>query len=176
MVQVGDPLVEIDPGPNQAALTKPKDNLSAIRTARRREARFGALPGSVREQCDSQTAIGHAGRNRSSIRRHGETGSRASWTTPKCSSPTATSPRRFLAASVCGWWTGATSFKRGSTNPLVVITELQPISVIFNVAEDDLPQIQKQLRQGKKLSVDAFDRAQTKKIATGTFGNVGQPN
>jgi multidrug efflux system membrane fusion protein len=56
-----------------------------------------------------------------------------------------------------------------ATNPLLVITELQPISVIFNVAEDDLPQIQKQLQAGNTLTADAFDRAQTKKIATGTL-------
>ena len=37
------------------------------------------------------------------------------------------------------------------TNPLLVITELQPIAVIFNVAEDDLPQIQKQLRAGQTI-------------------------
>jgi multidrug efflux system membrane fusion protein len=55
------------------------------------------------------------------------------------------------------------------TNPLLVITELQPISVIFNVAEDDLPQIQAQLRDGNTLAVDLFDRAQTKKIASGTL-------
>jgi len=41
--------------------------------------------------------------------------------------------------------------------------------VIFNVAEDYLPQIQQQLRAGKTLSVDAFDRAQAKKLATGTL-------
>jgi len=58
------------------------------------------------------------------------------------------------------------------TNPLLVITELQPIAVIFNVAEDDLPQIQKQLRQGNQLVVDAFDRAQLKKLATGTLVTV----
>jgi multidrug efflux system membrane fusion protein len=52
-------------------------------------------------------------------------------------------------------------------NPLVVITELQPITVIFSVAEDYLPQIQQQLRAGKKLAVDVFDRAQTKKLASG---------
>ena len=58
------------------------------------------------------------------------------------------------------------------TSPLVVITELQPIAVIFNVAEDDLPQIQKQLKAGNTLTVDAFDRAQTKKLATGTLLTV----
>jgi multidrug efflux system membrane fusion protein len=58
------------------------------------------------------------------------------------------------------------------TNPLLVITELQPITVIFNVAEDDLPNIQKQLKAGKTLTVEAYDRAQTKKLATGTLSSL----
>ena len=53
------------------------------------------------------------------------------------------------------------------TTRLVVITQLQPITVIFSVAEDYLPQIQQQLRQGHRLEVDAFDRTQQKKIASG---------
>lgn len=56
-----------------------------------------------------------------------------------------------------------------SSTPLVVITQLQPITVIFSVAEDQLAQIQEQLRKGKKLAVDAFDRDQTKKLASGTL-------
>ena len=56
-----------------------------------------------------------------------------------------------------------------STNPLVVITQLQPITVIFSVAEDYLPQIQQQLRKGQRLAVDAFDRAQSTKIAEGAL-------
>jgi membrane fusion protein, multidrug efflux system len=55
----------------------------------------------------------------------------------------------------------------GSTTALVVIAQLQPITVIFSVAEDYLPQIQKQLRQGNKMSVDAFDRNQQTKLASG---------
>ena len=39
--------------------------------------------------------------------------------------------------------------------------------MIFSVAEDYLPQIQRQIRAGHKLTVEAFDRAQTKRIATG---------
>lgn len=56
-----------------------------------------------------------------------------------------------------------------STNPLVVITQLQPITVIFSVAEDYLPQIRQQLRQGQRLKVDAFDRTQATKIAEGSL-------
>ena len=51
--------------------------------------------------------------------------------------------------------------------PLLIITQLEPITVVFSVAEDVLPQIQQQLRQGKRLTVDALDRAQQKKIASG---------
>jgi membrane fusion protein, multidrug efflux system len=53
------------------------------------------------------------------------------------------------------------------TTPLVVVTQIAPITVIFSVAEDYLAQIQKQLRQGSKLVVDAFDRTQQTKIADG---------
>jgi multidrug efflux system membrane fusion protein len=61
-----------------------------------------------------------------------------------------------------------------STTALAVITQVQPITVIFTVAEDSLGQVQTQIRQKKRLEVDAFDRSQQKKIATGkllTFDN-----
>ena len=57
----------------------------------------------------------------------------------------------------------------GDTSPLLIITQLEPITVIFNVAEDDLPKIQKQVRAGNQLAVDAFDRAQQNKLASGTL-------
>ena len=56
-----------------------------------------------------------------------------------------------------------------SSTPLVVITQLQPITVIFSVAEDHLGQIQQQLRKGKKLTVDVFARDQTTKLASGSL-------
>ncbi len=56
-----------------------------------------------------------------------------------------------------------------SANPMVVLTQVQPTTVIFSVAEDYLPAIQDQLRQGHVLSVEAWDRALKNKIATGTL-------
>jgi membrane fusion protein, multidrug efflux system len=50
---------------------------------------------------------------------------------------------------------------------LAVITQLQPITVIFTIAEDNLGQVQDQLRQRVPLTVDAFDRTNLKKVATG---------
>jgi multidrug efflux system membrane fusion protein len=53
------------------------------------------------------------------------------------------------------------------TTGMVVITQLQPITVIFSVAEDFIPEIQDQVRLGHKLAVLALDRAQEKQIASG---------
>lgn len=55
------------------------------------------------------------------------------------------------------------------TSGLVVVTQLEPITVIFNVAEDYLGDIEQQLRAGHHMTVDAFDRTQQKKIATGSL-------
>jgi multidrug efflux system membrane fusion protein len=55
------------------------------------------------------------------------------------------------------------------TTGMLVITQLQPISVVFSAAEDYIPQVQQHMRKGSRLMVEAFDRAQTKKIATGTL-------
>ncbi len=52
---------------------------------------------------------------------------------------------------------------------LAVITQLQPITVIFTIPEDNLGQVQPRLRQRAKLPVDAYDRAALKKIGTGTL-------
>jgi multidrug efflux system membrane fusion protein len=59
-------------------------------------------------------------------------------------------------------------------NGMLIITQLQPISVLFSVAEDYLPQIRQQLRRGNRLVVDAFDRTQQTKLSSGdllTFDN-----
>jgi membrane fusion protein, multidrug efflux system len=55
------------------------------------------------------------------------------------------------------------------TTTLAVITQLQPITVIFTLPEDNLGQVQPRLRQRVKLPVDAYDRAALKKIASGTL-------
>jgi multidrug efflux system membrane fusion protein len=55
----------------------------------------------------------------------------------------------------------------GSSSTLAVITQLQPITVVFNISEDDLPQVETQLKARKQLQVDAFGRADEKQIETG---------
>jgi len=53
------------------------------------------------------------------------------------------------------------------SNGLLVITQLQPISVIFSLPQDNLPQVNAKLRAGVQLTVDAYDRDDTAKITSG---------
>ena len=55
---------------------------------------------------------------------------------------------------------------------LLVITQLQPITVIFPVPEDSLPPVLKKLHAGEKMPVDAYDRSQSKKITSGILLTV----
>jgi multidrug efflux system membrane fusion protein len=55
----------------------------------------------------------------------------------------------------------------GSSNSIVVITQLQPITIVFNVAEDNLDQVRSEILHRSSLQVDAFDRTRQTKIATG---------
>ena len=52
-----------------------------------------------------------------------------------------------------------------STTGLVVITQMQPISVLFSVPEDNLPDIIQRVRSGATLSVEAYDRANVRLLA-----------
>jgi multidrug efflux system membrane fusion protein len=57
----------------------------------------------------------------------------------------------------------------GDTNGLVVITQLQPISVLFTVPEDNLQAISKRIQDGAVLPAAAYDRSGSTKIADGTL-------
>jgi membrane fusion protein, multidrug efflux system len=56
-----------------------------------------------------------------------------------------------------------------ATTGLVVITQVHPIAVIFTLPEDQLPQVRQTMKGGKKLVVEAYDRTDAHKIATGTL-------
>jgi multidrug efflux system membrane fusion protein len=55
-----------------------------------------------------------------------------------------------------------------STTGLLVIVQIQPITVIFTIAEDNVPEVMAKLNAGQTLSVEAYDRGGfTQKLATG---------
>jgi membrane fusion protein, multidrug efflux system len=62
--------------------------------------------------------------------------------------------------------------RSGDANGLVVITQMRPISVLFTVPETDLPAVLTSLRGTRSISVEAWDRADAVKLATGTLQTV----
>lgn len=55
---------------------------------------------------------------------------------------------------------------------MAVITQLQPISLVFTVPQDEIPRVQKPMQEGKRLSVDAYDRNFRTRLATGTLAAI----
>jgi multidrug efflux system membrane fusion protein len=53
------------------------------------------------------------------------------------------------------------------TNGLVVVTQLQPITVVFTIPEDNIPPLLDRLKRGVRLPVEAYDRALQRRLATG---------
>ena len=50
-----------------------------------------------------------------------------------------------------------------------MITQLQPITVLFSIPQDDLPSLLKKMQSGQKLVVEAYNRDLKQKLATGTL-------
>jgi membrane fusion protein, multidrug efflux system len=55
------------------------------------------------------------------------------------------------------------------TGGIVVITQLQPIAVVFTIPEDAIPAVLDKLQHGARMRVDAYDREQRRQLATGSL-------
>lgn len=60
----------------------------------------------------------------------------------------------------------------GAQTSLVVITQVQPIAVLFNLPQEDLPQVYPQLLAGQHPEVDAFDSSNTHLLARGRLETI----
>jgi multidrug efflux system membrane fusion protein len=58
------------------------------------------------------------------------------------------------------------------TTALVVVTQIQPITVVFTLAEDNLGEVMAEMQHGNKLSVEAWDRQMTKQLAMGQLMTI----
>ena len=169
MVRKDDVLVEIDPRPFQALLTQAEGqyardkallenayiDLSRYQTAYSQN----AIP---KQQLDTQVATVH--QLEGTVKNDQGVVENARVQLAYCHITSPISGRVGLRLVDPGNIVHATD-----TTGMLVINQVQPISVIFSVAEDYLPQIQQQLRRGNRLPVDAFDRAQQKKISSGNL-------
>ena len=169
MVRKGDPLLEIDPRPYQAALTQVQGQLehdeAVLAEARidldRYQAAFNRNA-IAKQQLDDQTQIVKQDEGTVKNDQGQVANAQVNLAYTRITSPI--EGRVGLRLIDPG-----NMVQANGTTPLVVVTQLAPITVIFSVAEDYLAQIQQQLRKGSKLEVDAFDRTQQKKIAQGTL-------
>lgn len=62
--------------------------------------------------------------------------------------------------------------RTSDTNGIVVITQLQPVTVVFTLPEDNISAVMKKLNSGQKLTVEAYDRAGKTKLASGVLLTV----
>ena len=62
--------------------------------------------------------------------------------------------------------------RSGDQNGIVVITQLQPVAVLFTVPQDLLPALMKRIQSGDEIAVEAWDREQKTKLATGRLASA----
>ncbi len=169
-VHIGDPLVEIDPAPFQAAVTQAEGQLARdqaqLELAKVNLVRETDLLNKKvvsKQEYDTQVATDHQSEGAVKLDQGNLDMARVNLAYCHITSPIdglvglrLVDPGNIVQAN--------------GSSPLVMITQLQPITVEFNVAEDDVPQIVQAVHNGKQLTVDAYDRANKKKLATGTLG------
>jgi multidrug efflux system membrane fusion protein len=175
VVQAGELLAEIDPAPYQAAVTQTEGQLARdsalLENARLDLDRYKdayAKNAVSRQQYDTQAAAVHQYEGTVKLDQGQLDNARVQLAYCRVTAPiTGRVGLRLVDAG--------NIVRAADANPLVVITQLRPITVVFNVAEDDLPQIQQALKSGAPLAVEAFDRTQQKQLASGaleTLDNV----
>ena len=172
MVKKGDPLLEIDPRPYQAALDQAEGNLirdqALLANARVDQARYETLvpQKAVPEQIlATQVALVH--QYEGTVKNDQGVVDAAKVNLVYC----------HITADIDGL-VGLRLVDPGNivhatdTNGLVVITQIDPISVIFTLAEDQLqPVLQRQIK-GQALSVEVWDRSMTIRLATGKLSTI----
>jgi len=172
MVQEGDFLAQIDPRPYQAALDQAQGNLrrdrALLANAKLDLTRYEGLVAEdsiAKQQLDTQASL---------VEQYEGTvvGDEAQVATAKINLQ-----YTHIVSPVSGR-VGLRQVDAGNyvtpadTNGLVVVTQLQPITVIFPVPEDNVRTISRRLREGTSLAVTAYDRTNTVKLADGKLLTV----
>lgn len=172
MVRAGDVLAEIDPRTFQAALDQAKGQLArdmaVLSNAELDLERFRALNAQnaiSKQQLDTQAAqvrqdAGVVEADNAAVK-----GAAVNLGYTRITSPVA--GRAGLRQVDIG-----NLVQAGQTSGVVIITQLQPISVLFSLPEDDIRAVMQQVNAGGALTAEAYDRGQTQKLATGQLAAV----
>ena len=172
MVKAGDPLAQIDPAPYQAALDQAKGQLARdmanLENAIVDEKRFAALSAQraiSQQQYATQRALVQADRGVVASDQANVKSAAINLGYARITSPV--DGRVGLRQVDIGNIVSA-----GQSNGVVVVTQEQPISVLFSLPEDNITDVATQTEMGAKLTVTAYDRGQTQLLATGTLATV----
>ncbi len=172
MVKAGDPLAEIDPRPFQNTLHQAEGQLlrdqALLDNARVDLQRYRLLVSqnsAPRQQLDTQDSLVH--QDEGTVKIDQSMVDNAQLNLDYCKIKAPVTGRVGLRLVDLGNYVSA-----GGTNGIVVITQLQPITVIFPVAEDHLPAVMKQVLSGAKLPVEAYDRGGGTLLAKGFLATV----
>jgi membrane fusion protein, multidrug efflux system len=172
MVKAGEVLAEIDPRPFQAALDQANGQLAhdmaSLVNARielKRQRALLAAKATSQQTLDNQVATvkQDEGTVASDVANVKTAAINLGYT--KVSSPVA--GRAGIRQVDLGNYVSA-----GQSTAIVVVTQLQPISVLFTVPEDNIGAIMARFGVGEAMQVDAYDKPQTTKLATGRISAV----
>ncbi len=171
-VKAGDLLAQVDPRQFQVALDQAQgtlqQNLAQLENARRDLQRYQALfkqDSIAKQQLDTQAALVRQYEGTIKSNRAAVDDAKLQLDYSRITAP-------------IGGRLGLRQVDQGNlvsssdTNGVVVITQTQPISVLFTLPETQLPQVLAQLRAGSTLRVEAYDRADTTRLATGQLETV----
>ena len=169
VVQAGDLLAEIDPRPFQAQLVQAEGqlardqaNLANARLDLERYQRLAQQEMIARQQLDTQQMVVNQAEAAIKVNSGLIDAIKLQLTYSRITAPI--TGRVGLRLVDPG-----NVIKASDTGGLVVITQLEPIALVFSVPEDSLQPIMRRFRSGAKVPVDAFDREGRTKIATGTL-------
>ncbi len=172
IVHKGDPLVEIDPRPYEATLTQAQGTLKRDQ---------GVLAEAQIDLARYQQAFARNAIARQQVEDQQQTVVQDQGTVTSDQGVVDYDKVQLAYCHIVAPITGRVGLRlvdpgntifSGSGSTLVVITQLQPITVVFNVSEDSIPQVQAQLHTRKSLSVAAFDRSNDKQIDSGKLTSV----
>jgi multidrug efflux system membrane fusion protein len=168
-VHKGDLLVEIDDGPYQAALTQAEGQLmrdhAALENARIDLVRYQQLvpqKAIPEQQLATQQAIVHQDEGVVKLDEGQIQSAQVNLAYCKIAAPL--TGRVGLRLVDLG-----NIVQTGDTNGLVIITQMDPISAIFTISEDQLQVVLKKMAKRQTLEVDAYDRAANTKLAQGSL-------
>jgi multidrug efflux system membrane fusion protein len=172
VVRAGDLLAEIDPRPFQVQFDQAEGQMAKdqalLKNARIDAERYRVLfeqDSVARQQLDTQQSLVRQYEGTVKVDQAAIDNAKLQLTYSRITAPI--SGRLGLRQTDPG-----NMVRAGDTNGLVVITQLQPIGAVFTIPEDHLPPVMKKLRAGEKLAVDAYDRADKVKLASGTLLTV----